>query len=482
MHWKQEGRTEALRSPIPWIALGASLALTLGLWGGLERSRHEEARSQFERRTETAVAAVRTRMQSYEQVVRSGAARMASSREVTRDEWRDFINHLQLGERFPGIQSLGYAELAGDDSILVVFDQSFDGREPALGFDTVSDTARRSAVEQVRKSLEPAISGKVLVLPPRQHGFILYVPVFRSGLAQGFDARRAELVGLVFSPMRMQDLMRGILDDGVLQVLDMKVFDRGAPEAGAELIDTRTAWRMTPPGPKPLFERSVALPLPGRAWTLHFVSRPEFDAAVRGGRPWGVAGVGLFASLVVFLLTLALVAAWQRTRHLSMRDPLTGLFNRRYVDETMGRELTRAKRTSESVGLIVLDLDHFKQLNDTHGHDAGDFVLCRLAELLQSATRASDIPCRLGGEEFAVILPGATLEVARNRAEAIRVGFSSLALEFGGKPLGPFSLSAGVAVLGPSDTDWAAVVQAADRALYTAKQAGRNRVLAVAAE
>ncbi len=482
MHRRQEPRVEALRSPIPWIALGSSLAITLGLWVALERSRHEEARSQFERRTETAVAAVRTRMQSYEQVVRSGAARMASSRAVSRDEWRDFINHLQLGERFPAIQSLGYGELAGDASVLVVFDESFDGREPALGFDPVADTARRGAIEQIRESLEPAISGKVMVLPPRQHGFIMYVPVFRPGPAATVAARRAGLVGLVFSPMRMQDLMRGILDDGVLQVLDMQVFDGGASEAGSELIDTRTAWRLTPPGPRPLFDRSVALPIPGRAWTLHFVSRPEFDAAVRSGKPWGVAGAGLFASLVVFLLTLALVAAWQRTRHLSMRDPLTGLFNRRYVDETMGRELTRAKRTSESVGLVVLDLDHFKQLNDTHGHDAGDFVLCRLAELLQSATRASDIASRIGGEEFAVILPGATLEVARNRAEAIRAGFASLALDFGGKPLGPLSLSAGVAALAPTDTDWAGVVQAADRALYTAKQAGRNRVLAVAAE
>src|SRR5688572_33407790 len=103
MPWSKEGRGEALRSPIPWIALAAALAIAWSAWLVLERNRASEARLQFERRTETAVAAVRARMQSYEQVLRSGAARMSSSRDVSRDEWRDFINHLQLGERFPGI-------------------------------------------------------------------------------------------------------------------------------------------------------------------------------------------------------------------------------------------------------------------------------------------------------------------------------------------------------------------------------------------
>ena len=476
----EEGRGEALRSPIPWVALLAALLVTWSGWLALERNREHEARVQFERRTETAVAAVRARMQAYEQVLRSGAARMSSSREVTREEWRDFIAHLQLAQRFPGIQSLAYAELAGDDSLMVVFDETFDKRAPVLGFDRL-DGVRGGAVDRVRRTLEPAISGKLTVVPPAQPGFLMFVPVFRPG-PQGPGKEHSALTGLVFAAMRMEDIMRGILDEGVLQVLDMRVFDGAASEPGAELIDTRTAWRVTPPGPEPRLVRTVALPMPGRPWMLEFVSRPEFDAALREGRPWGVAAGGLVGSLVVFLLTLALVSAWNRARHLSLRDPLTGLYNRRYVEETMARELVRARRSAESVGLVVLDLDHFKLLNDTHGHDAGDHVLCRLSELLTNATRASDIACRLGGEEFAIILPGASLEVARNRAEAIRSAFAALALEFGGKPLGPFTLSAGVAALKPGEDDWAAVVQQADRALYTAKQAGRNRVFAVASE
>jgi diguanylate cyclase (GGDEF)-like protein len=191
-----------------------------------------------------------------------------------------------------------------------------------------------------------------------------------------------------------------------------------------------------------------------------------------------VLGAGILASVVLFFLTTALVAAWNRAHHLSMRDPLTGLYNRRYLEETMGRELPRARRLGESVGVIVIDIDHFKRLNDTYGHDAGDFVLERMGELLRAATRNSDIACRFGGEEFAVILPGATLLVARNRAEAIRAALESLEIEFEGKPLGPLTVSAGVSCMPPHGQDWAYTLQQADRALYTAKQAGRNKVVA----
>jgi diguanylate cyclase (GGDEF)-like protein len=164
-----------------------------------------------------------------------------------------------------------------------------------------------------------------------------------------------------------------------------------------------------------------------------------------------------------------------------MRDPLTGLFNRRYLDATMERELQRARREGVPIGAILLDLDHFKHLNDTFGHDAGDYVLERTGELLLHATRSSDIACRFGGEEFAVILPGASLENARKRAEAIRASFEALDLVYEGRRLAPLSLSAGVAALPPEATEWPPVLQQADKALYAAKEGGRNRVVAAAA-
>ncbi|HEX4780955.1 MAG TPA: diguanylate cyclase, partial [Usitatibacter sp.] len=154
--------------------------------------------------------------------------------------------------------------------------------------------------------------------------------------------------------------------------------------------------------------------------------------------------------------------------------------NRRNLEETMLRELARARRLGDSVGVLVADIDHFKKLNDTYGHDAGDFVLERIGELMRAATRGSDIACRFGGEEFAVILPGASLLVARSRAEAIRAAVESLHLDFGGRPLGALTTSIGVAAMPPHGQDWAFTLQQADRALYSAKQAGRNKVAAAA--
>jgi diguanylate cyclase (GGDEF)-like protein len=296
------------------------------------------------------------------------------------------------------------------------------------------------------------------------------------------EDRRPALAGYAFTPLRMHDLMRGLLDEGVLPVLDMRIYDGREQLPENVLIDTRTAWRNSMGSSAPKFERAVSFPMPGHTWTIQFISRPEFDAALDAQRPYGVLAVGVFSAVLVFFLTSALVATWNRAHNLSMRDPLTGLFNRRYLEETMGRELPRARRTGEHVGVIVLDLDHFKHLNDTYGHDAGDHVLGRMGDLLKHASRGSDIACRFGGEEFAVILPGASLAVARKRAEAIRASYEAMDIEFGGHKIGPLTLSAGVSCLPPNADDWAFALQQADRALYTAKQAGRNRVLAAASE
>jgi diguanylate cyclase (GGDEF)-like protein len=307
----------------------------------------------------------------------------------------------------------------------------------------------------------------------------MFVPVFQE-LARELPRRdrRNAVSGFVYSSFRMVDLMRGIFDEGVLLVLDMRIYDEASRNVQAELLDTRSAGRAAVEAETPIFERIVHFPMPGRAWSLQFISRGDFDRALRADKPWVLLGSGLIASVVVFLLVTALVEAWNHAHDLSMRDPLTGLFNRRYVDETMGRELPRARRLRQSIGIIVLDIDHFKQLNDSHGHDAGDYVLERVGELLRTATRSGDIPCRFGGEEFGVILPGASLENARNRAEAIRSAFSAMSLDFEGGKIPPVTLSAGVAALAPHDPDWARALRLADKALYTAKQAGRNRVIA----
>ena len=483
MEGRLDATGEALRSPIPWVVVTATIALTVAAWFVIERGRHEQARQQFERRTETAAAAVRARMLTYEQVVRAGAARIASDTQVTADGWRQFIGHLQLAERFPGIRSIGYAQADGDTAAVLYVEPAAAQHTVAVGDDLHADPARHAALALALATGEPVITGRVQLAGAAtaapSPGFLMFVPVFPGGSGEPPPRDRTGAAACyVFGAFRMQELLQGILDLGVLQVIDMRIFDHPEGRAPqAELIDTRTAGRAAPATRAPMLERVTHYQMPGRTWTIQFVSRPEFDAALRDDRPWVVLAGGALGSVVMFLLTTALVEAWSRTHQLSMRDPLTGLYNRRYLDETMAREVARAKRAGQAVGVIAVDIDHFKRLNDTHGHDMGDLVLQRVGELLRTATRAGDIACRMGGEEFALILPGATPEATRYRAESIRSGFNALRFDYEGREVGPFTLSAGVSSLPPEAQDWAYALRQADRALYAAKQAGRNRVL-----
>ncbi|MBN2547901.1 MAG: GGDEF domain-containing protein [Anaerolineales bacterium] len=163
-------------------------------------------------------------------------------------------------------------------------------------------------------------------------------------------------------------------------------------------------------------------------------------------------------------------------REQAIRDPLTGLFNRRYLQETLERELLRAGREGYTIGIILMDIDHFKKLNDTYGHSAGDLVLEALGQMLRSQTRGGDIPCRYGGEEFLVIMPGATLEVAARRAEALRLVFQELQVEYMNQSISA-TLSLGVSAFPTHGRSEAELLSKADKALYAAKNSGRNQVV-----
>lgn len=164
-------------------------------------------------------------------------------------------------------------------------------------------------------------------------------------------------------------------------------------------------------------------------------------------------------------------------RNQSIRDPLTGLFNRRYLEEILTREVRRAVRSEQSLGILMLDLDHFKKFNDTYGHDAGDAVLRETAAFLMRSVRCEDVVCRFGGEEFVVILPLANLKVTHARAERIRSKLRDLTVLHQGNLLGTITVSVGVAALPDHGTDPKSLLETADAALYRAKREGRDRVI-----
>lgn len=187
-----------------------------------------------------------------------------------------------------------------------------------------------------------------------------------------------------------------------------------------------------------------------------------------------VAVIGLVLNVIVGGRGRALASleeAMQEVREQAITDSLTGLYNQRFLQQYLARELGRAGRSGAPVALLMIDLDHFKRVNDASGHAAGDKVLRLVAALLKSKIRANDVACRHGGEEFLLILPGTTLEAARSKAEDIRAAF-----ELSHDALLGVTASVGIALFPDHGSSPDALADAADRAMYEAKASGRNRV------
>lgn len=167
----------------------------------------------------------------------------------------------------------------------------------------------------------------------------------------------------------------------------------------------------------------------------------------------------------------------ERLKEEAIRDPLTNLYNRRFLEETLKRELARVDRTSGRLSLVMIDLDRFKEVNDRFGHQLGDEVLKALAELIISQTRLGDVACRYGGEEFIVILPDAPLESAMERVENWRKMFGEIEFSSDSLPV-RVTFSAGIASYPEHGLTSKELIAAADEAMYNAKLAGRNRIMA----
>jgi diguanylate cyclase (GGDEF)-like protein len=166
----------------------------------------------------------------------------------------------------------------------------------------------------------------------------------------------------------------------------------------------------------------------------------------------------------------------ERLHALAICDPLTGLSNRRFMEEELDRQLHAMTRLSRPMAVALLDLDHFRRCNEQHGHLAGDLVLRSLAVLLQGFRRRSDVPCRYGGEEFVLIMPATSAADAAAQLEPLRLRLAETGIHHEGRPLQPVTASIGVAEFPTHGTTGTALLSAADAALYRAKRAGRNRI------
>ena len=245
--------------------------------------------------------------------------------------------------------------------------------------------------------------------------------------------------------------------DLLLTVVDAALREQPPPEGGPDL-DTRTVELLMQPVvrlTRRVAERSAQLE----------VARTALDLEIRK-RIWAEQ---------------ELMRANLRLQDQALRDAVTGLHNRRFLEESLSHEGMRARRHGYSLAIVMIDVDRFKEFNDTLGHLAGDEILRSVGQCILAVSRGEDIVARYGGDEFALMMANTSKEIARRRAELIRQRVHSLEIAQNGTRLGPVTLSVGIAVLPEHGDTPEAVLHAADEALLQSKQTGRNRTVVAAA-
>jgi len=331
------------------------------------------------------------------------------------------------------------------------------GIQTPYGYDIGTDRFRSHHLLRARDGGEPAATS-VIRLPLGGTGINVFRPVYEDGARIATVAqRRSALVGFAIGSFTVADLTEAATA-ALADEVDLQLVERGRTVVGPEL-------------PR---EEAAAAPvrIADRTWLL-VVRDPN--------RP----GVALPVLIAVFGLSLAallgaLVLIWSRSEQMqelqrqASHDSLTGLKNRRHFEADLRTELARSNREGGEGALLLLDIDNFKRVNDSHGHPAGDRVIADIAKVLRDRMRVTDSVARLGGDEFAIVLRRCDVEEARGVAEAVAAAIREHAPR-DGEPAS-ITVSIGIAMFGPGGTGSDAVLSAADAAMYEAKRAGRDTV------
>jgi diguanylate cyclase (GGDEF)-like protein/PAS domain S-box-containing protein len=595
----------------------------------------------FEYQAREVVLRIEQRLAAYEQVLRGVRGLYVASKNVERNEFRDYVSSLELSKNYPGIQAIGFAQIIpasqktshiaemhkqgfpnyalypeGERDLYtsIIYLEPYSGRNlRALGYDMYSEKVRRTAMEQARDKDQSSMTGKVRLVQEDgrevQSGFLMYLPVYRNGSPHETMAeRRANIIGWVDAPFRMDDLMNGILGEQVHN-FDLEIFDGKTVAPEMKMYDSRLASAHTG---TPLFSASSHIETIGHVWTIKLHSLPEFEAKIDTGRVTIVRVGGMLMSLLLSLLVwqlasgraralklaqditrelresgeqlkeaqrMAHIGSWEldiasnaltwsdeiyrifeidqtsfeasydafldaihpedrervdrafqdsvndhlpyniqhrllfpdgrikfvhekgetfydaeglairsmgtvqditeqkltqeRIEHMAHYDALTNLPNRALFYDRLRQALSVAKRHEGGLSLLYMDLDGFKQVNDTQGHHAGDLLLIGVAERLTRCIRESDTVSRLGGDEFTIILNETheyedVVEVAQKIIDAMAAPFDLEGVE------ARIGISIGIARYSEEASDEDALVQLADKSMYDAKQAGKN--------
>ena len=634
------GRIRTIAFPILLVLLTGLTAIYF-LQNAAFNAARQIQQDNFDYQVRETVLRVEQRLMAYEQVLLGARGLYAASKEVDRNEFRDYVDSLNLARQYPGIQGIGFSQIVtlaekarhieairkegfpdytlrpeGERDLYtsIVYLEPFSGLNlRAFGYDMYSEAVRRAAMERARDLDASAMSGKVTLVQEKrqdvQAGFLMYLPVYRNGGPhESLSERRSNIVGWVFSPFRMNDLMQGILGEQVRNI-DLEIYDGEHATPETLMYDSRSVLGHAG---TPLFGSEQRVEYAGHAWTIKLHSLPDFEATIDTGRVAVVRFSGLLMILLLSLLvwqlasgraqalnlanemtrelratgeqlkeaqSMAHIGSWEldttsnslvwsdeiyrifeidpvsfgasyeaflnaihpedralvddafaeslnngtpysiehrllfpdgsikfvhekgktmydaegrpfrsigtvqditeqktmqeRIERMAHYDTLTNLPNRALFYDRLRQALALAKRTEGGLTLLYMDLDGFKQVNDTQGHHAGDQLLVGVAERLSLCVRESDTVSRLGGDEFTIILSEMhkqedVVGVAQKIIQAISVPFY---LEGSEAHIG---ISIGIARYTEEASNEDALVKQADQAMYRAKLAGKN--------
>jgi len=521
-----------------WAVLAGSLAFSAASSYYFGTQVRQEAHSRFGTVALGVANDVQSRIRAYGDVLYALRGLFDSSDKVTRDEFHRFAQALSLGERYPGVTNISFASrvpharkleferaVRAETSLLVkglpefaikppgerpeyavlTYIEPMGKNIPAWGLDLNADPLRRSVIERARDTGQMASSSGVTLLRDGSASVsstLLRLALYRGGGAPGSVEERQRLYwGMVGSTVRVGEMIEATLSKEILSRAQLQIYEISEGTAGGTLLfdSAASGAAATAPAPAEFSGHAVThhLAVADREWRLRIVPRKDpVDLLDKAGSAAILAALLAISALLFWLMTSVAVSESrgeelaQRNREAAllreklheqaMHDKLTGLYNRHYVEEWFGLELRRAQRHGRPIAAIMLDVDHFKRFNDSFGHEAGDLVLRELAGALRRSTRGSDVASRYGGEEFLVLLPECPLDAALRKAEQLREEVAKLELRYDGRPLGPVSVSLGVASFPDHAKESAELLRRADEALYLAKQAGRNRVVAYA--
>jgi diguanylate cyclase (GGDEF)-like protein len=460
----------------------------------------------FTEAVHTARLAIERRVEVYTNALRGVGALLYHSEVVTRREFQEYVAHLDLSRRYPGIQSLGYVrhvlpgragelltrmqrELRNDpcgyppfpelaaagrgEHYLVVFVEPIAQNTALFGKDVATDPACREAMERARDSGKMAATARQVFRHAGldKPGVTLLRPIYQPGASLTTpDERRRALKGFVSAALLAPDLLPSIFGNPVDPAIDFEVFDGAEPRADKLLYDDDKVLHALGAGPRARHARLVTIDIGGRQWGVYFSTRPQFESGLDYRFAWVVLGGGLLVSALLFRITAiqARISAERKSQvaafaHQATHDSLTGLGNRGLLASRMHTAFDQG----ESRALMLVDLDGFKEINDTLGHLAGDQLLRQLGPRLTGSLSADDTLARLGGDEFAVWLSppvDSVQERARALLDAIRVPF-----EIEGVTIN-VDASIGIALYPDHGTSVGALLRCADVAMYVAKK------------